>query len=207
MGLDIFIHRLVKPREQRDGETRNEYLNNVNEEQDKAAGKKVHTTVKNWIKKHQESGATEEDIQKLYKKLRPKFEYDFYLDKVKEAKTVKDIQDWLDKQEIGWFSRPYAGYFRKVNSVYKYFEDKLEDEMCEVTKYDVEDLLAKAKTVLKEHDEETSQELLPTRSGFFFGSTDYDSWYYSDVKDIIKVFSDILKKWDDEDIVYIYMSW
>lgn len=29
---------------------------------------------------------------------------------------------------------------------------------------------------------ELAEELLPTTSGFFFGSTDYDQWYYSDVK-------------------------
>lgn len=29
---------------------------------------------------------------------------------------------------------------------------------------------------------EVAEELLPTASGFFFGSTDYDQWYYEDIR-------------------------
>lgn len=31
-------------------------------------------------------------------------------------------------------------------------------------------------------NKELAEELLPTTSGFFFGSTDYDQWYYEDVR-------------------------
>ena len=31
-------------------------------------------------------------------------------------------------------------------------------------------------------DNSLAEELLPTRSGFFFGSTDYDEWYFEDIK-------------------------
>ena len=59
----------------------------------------------------------------------------------------------------------------------------------------------------KEHDEETSKELLPTQSGFFFGSTDYDEWYYEDMVNILREFGKLLKDWRDDDIVFVYMSW
>jgi hypothetical protein len=31
-------------------------------------------------------------------------------------------------------------------------------------------------------NKELAEELLPTANGFFFGSTDYDQWYYEDAK-------------------------
>lgn len=34
---------------------------------------------------------------------------------------------------------------------------------------------------------ELAQELLPTESGFFFGSTDYDQWYVEDLKHTVEI--------------------
>lgn len=36
-------------------------------------------------------------------------------------------------------------------------------------------------------DPRVAHELLPTSEGFFFGSTDYDQWYWSDIKDTVKI--------------------
>ena len=79
--------------------------------------------------------------------------------------------------------------------------------MCVVKKEDILDIMSKATEILKEHDEETSKELLPTQSGFFFGSTDYDEWYYEDMVNILREFGKLLKDWRDDDIVFVYMSW
>lgn len=47
-------------------------------------------------------------------------------------------------------------------------------------------------------------DLLPTTSGFFFGSTDYDQWYLEDIKSTIKQISAILDTtdWDNEYVTY-----
>ena len=47
---------------------------------------------------------------------------------------------------------------------------------------DVEELLEACKQVLADHSK--AEELLPTCDGFFFGSTDYDEWYFDDVKEV-----------------------
>lgn len=39
---------------------------------------------------------------------------------------------------------------------------------------------------------EIAEELLPTASGFFFGSTSYDQWYYEEVKDTARELGRIL---------------
>jgi len=41
-------------------------------------------------------------------------------------------------------------------------------------------------------DPSVAEDLLPTESGFFFGSTDYDEYYYEDIEDTIEILQDIL---------------
>lgn len=36
-------------------------------------------------------------------------------------------------------------------------------------------------------------ELLPSQSGFFFGSTDYDDWYIEDLKETVKALKPIVE--------------
>ena len=87
-----------------------------------------------------------------------------------------------------WFSKEKRyKWFRKVNFLVKYFEDKGEslmdeDSSCEVSREDVEDLIDRCNKVLKDHS--LAEKLLPTRSGFFFGSTEYDDNYFRKVKDV-----------------------
>lgn len=76
------------------------------------------------------------------------------------------------------------GYFRKVNFLVKFFKKKGFDVPNQIPlvikREDAEELLSKCEEVLKDHSK--GPELLPTMSGFFFGSTDYDDYYYDDVE-------------------------
>lgn len=45
-------------------------------------------------------------------------------------------------------------------------------------------------------DPSVAKELLPTTEGFFFGSQDYDQYYYADVKDTIGILEEALKAQD-----------
>lgn len=49
-------------------------------------------------------------------------------------------------------------------------------------------------------------ELLPTSSGFFFGSTDYDEWYIKDLELTKQICEDALKE-DDGGDFYYQSSW
>lgn len=61
-----------------------------------------------------------------------------------------------------------------------------------------------------EHIEEPSlaAELLPTTSGFFFGSTEYDQWYFEDLKYTVEALEPLIEKNDqgeykfDSDLYY-----
>ena len=102
--------------------------------------------------------------------------------------------------------RTNIGYFRKVNFLVKFFEDKGFDVPNQtplaITREDAEELLSKCEEVLKDHSK--GPELLPTMSGFFFGSTDYNDYYYDEVeavrdneKDKLKPELEVIEKGED----------
>ena len=56
-------------------------------------------------------------------------------------------------------------------------------------------------------DSDYAKKVLPSTSGFFFGSTDYDQWYFEDVKYTAKLLEEILNA-DDGTYHYFYRaSW
>lgn len=79
-----------------------------------------------------------------------------------------------------------VGYFRKVNFLVKFFEEKGFDTPnqtpLKISIDDARDLLNRCNQVLEDHSK--AKELLPTCDGFFFGSTDYDKYYFYDVKKV-----------------------
>lgn len=51
-------------------------------------------------------------------------------------------------------------------------------------------------------------ELLPTQSGFFFGGTEYDSWYMDSVDSTIDIITKILETTDfDREMIFYISSW
>lgn len=78
------------------------------------------------------------------------------------------------------------GYFRKVNFLVKFFEKKgfniRTQEPITVKEEDAEELLDLCNQVLEDHSK--AEELLPTMNGFFFGSTDYNEYYFENVKSV-----------------------
>ncbi len=53
---------------------------------------------------------------------------------------------------------------------------------------------------------EIAAALLPTESGFFFGSTEYDEYYIQDIDDTIKILESALSEPDDSRVDYSYHS-
>ena len=95
-----------------------------------------------------------------------------------------------------------VGYWRKANHIHNWFIEKCADrdsngvpiDDCRpmvVTVDNLKELLETCKKVLADHS--LAQSLLPTQSGFFFGSTDYGEWYYADIEDTIKIIEPVLK--------------
>jgi hypothetical protein len=94
-----------------------------------------------------------------------------------------------------------AGYWRKANHIHKWFVDNVQNgvdecEEHEVSREQMEQLLSVCKRVIA--DPKTSEELLPTSGGFFFGSTDYDEYYLSGVEGTISILEEILSPENEE---------
>ena len=57
-------------------------------------------------------------------------------------------------------------------------------------------------------DSSVAEELLPSTSGFFFGSTDYDEYYVDDIKNTIDIINKVLETTDfDTQMLYYGSSW
>lgn len=118
------------------------------------------------------------------------------LDKAtKEVKFCGNIDTIEIKKEVG--------YWRKANHIHKWFVDNVQDgkDECEsncVSREKLKELKALCLEALKA---ENKGKVLPTQSGFFFGSIDYDEGYLADCRETIKIIDTVLKipeEWDFE---------
>ena len=106
-------------------------------------------------------------------------------------------------------------YWRKANAIHKWFVDNIQEGVDECQEswidpqklYEMRDV---CKAVLADRDQAAT--LLPAQSGFFFGGTDYDEYYFDDVESTLKwlngllvkdTFDEKFKKWD----FYYRASW
>lgn len=102
-------------------------------------------------------------------------------------------------------------YWRKANQIRNWIVEHCgypEDGNCdeiEITKEELQDLIDTCRKVLESH--ELAAELMPTSAGFFFGSQEYDKWYYEDLDCTIKTCQKILNDTDWEKERIIYTDW
>lgn len=95
--------------------------------------------------------------------------------------------------------REEAMYWRKANAIHNWFVQNVQDGNDDCKKYwvDIEKLKELRKTikkVLKNHKK--ASELLPSSAGFFFGSTDYDSYYFECLKETEERLTEIIKEYN-----------
>ena len=93
-----------------------------------------------------------------------------------------------------------AGYWRKSNHIHRWFVDNVQEGIDEcqeayVSSRKIEELHSVCKEVLE--DKSKASELLPRQSGFFFGATEYDEWYFGDIEETVKIIEPILADMDE----------
>lgn len=89
-----------------------------------------------------------------------------------------------------------VGYWRKANAIHNWFVENCGggEDTCQqmyVSLEKLEELLDICKQVSKDHG--LAQVLLPTQDGFFFGSTEYDDWYFDKIEDTIKIVEPVIE--------------
>ena len=127
--------------------------------------------------------------------------------------------DWLTQRPDFDKVAHDCGQFRKVNFLLPFFcyEENCEDK--EIRREELENLVSTCKKVLeafeKRDNESDNEELwvtiaekyLPTKSGFYFGSTDYDECYIDDVLEVKEWAEDLLTQLEEGDIVIMNCWW
>lgn len=97
------------------------------------------------------------------------------------------------------------GYWRKANHIHNWFVENVQNGIDEcqeswVSREHLETLLAKCKEVLENRG--TAESSLPTQSGFFFGSTDYDEYYFGDIERTVEIIEEALSDETADDFTY-----
>ena len=152
-----------------------------------------------------------------------------YVNKVNWGKSMYEDDSWAETEEFtalvntlgcrdsirkedvtGIYVKIPIGYWRKANAIHGWFvremadgRDECQDIYC--GKENLEELLNTCRNVLEKNDNEFAKENLPTCSGFFFGTNEYDEWYWDDIKKTIEILENALKS-DYESFIY-QASW
>jgi hypothetical protein len=108
-----------------------------------------------------------------------------------------ELEDVIDKTGFAGINIDVPmGYWRKSNMIHHWFVNNLADGVDEcqpiyVNRKNLEDLKDLCITVVA--NPELAEQLLPTGSGFFFGSTSYDEYYFGDLNDTIGIITKCLE--------------
>lgn len=108
-----------------------------------------------------------------------------------------EMSDVIDKTGFAGISIDFPmGYWRKANQIHNWFVENVQDgeDNCGayyVSREQLEQLKETCIEVLA--NKELAEELLPSTSGFFFGSTTYDEYYYGDLNDTIGIITRCLE--------------
>ena len=142
--------------------------------------------------------------------------------------TDKKVGEVLNEDTMRPIVKHEVCYWRKFNALHKYFNDHFneqDNDNC-VDMYmsidDIKELLALVKkirgAVKMDGDNIANPEVckeLPTEEGFFFGSTDYDKYYVSDLDLTIEQLSKVIDEHEklikagveEYNIDYYYRAW
>lgn len=104
-----------------------------------------------------------------------------------------------------------AGYWRKANQIHNWIiqnctVDKIDD--CKDIYMSTDDLIKLKNTCQQVLDNHTlAQVLLPVQQGFFFGSTEYNEYYFQDLKDTIEIINKLDLSENNFNDFYYSASW
>lgn len=129
-----------------------------------------------------------------------------------EDEYIHRFSAWDTENEYG-FETIFQNivYWRKANQIHRWFVENVQNDeddcgMYEVSKEQLEELLNLCQTVLKNH--KLAKRVLPVKEGFFFGSYEYDDWYFDDIKQTETALKKVLSETDfDNWIVFYASSW
>jgi len=139
---------------------------------------------------------------------------DYSRDEIKDNKTFKEITSLLEADKFldsngfaGMEISLPVGYWCKSNQVHNWFVENAQGGVDEcqsayVSREQLKELKELCEKVIAVP--EMAEELLPRGAGFFFGSTNYDEYYFNDLNNTIKIINRCLGM--PEDYSFSYQS-
>lgn len=139
-----------------------------------------------------------------------------YISSYTEPETLRAIAKVVEADKImnedtlGASVDITIGYWRKANAIHDWFMQLTDEDNCQpvyLERQRLVELLNTCSEVSAAKDDNLSAQLLPTASGFFFGSTEYDEYYYGQVDETIKLIKRVLDNTDDSWSFEYQASW
>lgn len=127
--------------------------------------------------------------------------------------TIKDENDekgpLIDLSKVNEITLDGA-YWRKANQIHAWFVKNVQDGEDDCKEYwvqrdQLQELIDTCKEVLNDHSK--AQELLPVQEGFFFGSTEYNEYYFKDLEYTVEVLEELLSSENNDYEFYYQSSW
>jgi hypothetical protein len=103
-----------------------------------------------------------------------------------------------------------VAYWRKANAIHCWFMKLTDIDDCSPVSVDKSALIElrdDCQKVLDEGTIGTAMELLPPASGFFFGSTEIDEWYWSDIRETLTKLNEIIDNSTEDQEFEYRASW
>jgi len=101
-----------------------------------------------------------------------------------------------------------AMYWRKANAIHQWFVKNVQEGIddCLEHKVSITDLKRLLETVTEVLDKKVAPaDALPSQTGFFFGSSEYNEWYFEDLKytkeSLTKLLEELCEETDQFDII------
>lgn len=108
-------------------------------------------------------------------------------------------------------SSEQVAYWRKANQVREWmvrntgYSEKNNLEMHLLTREQLVKLLNDSKKVIE--SPELAETVMPTKDGYFFGSTEYDEEYLEELKNTVSMVTDVLTRTNFKEEEICYLEW
>lgn len=125
-------------------------------------------------------------------------------DRKKIGDVIKEIYPELKGSELQHFSVE-VGYWRKANQIHSWFVENCQRGVDECQETNItKDNLIELLDICERIKENTglAAELLPASTGFFFGSEEYDEYYFQNIDDTIDILKRAIPLFENYDITY-----
>ena len=105
-----------------------------------------------------------------------------------------------------------AMYWRKANAIHRWFVENVQggEDNCEryyVSREQLLKLRDLCANLCTQKVEALAEDSLPTTDGFFFGSTEYDEWYWNDIENTVVGLDKALETFGDGWHFHYQSSW